>query len=71
MFVKKEKYNNLKNTLKAINDIKISLYQKNIELQKELLKLQKENNELKEKLKENKNGRRNSKSNNGRKTTLH
>lgn len=51
MFVSKEKYNNLKNNLKAINEIKVRLYQKNIEYQKQILKLQKENNELKNEIK--------------------
>lgn len=51
MFVSKEKYNNLKNNLKAINEIKVRLYQKNIEYQKQILKLQKENNELKDEIK--------------------
>lgn len=51
MFISKEKYNNLKNNLKAINEIKVRLYQKNIEYQKQILKLQKENNELKDEIK--------------------
>lgn len=52
LVVSKQKYNNLKKNLKSINDIKISLYQKNIEYQKEILRLKAENKELKEEIKQ-------------------
>lgn len=52
MFVSKQKYNNLKKNLKSINDIKIKIYQKNIEYQKEILRLKAENKELKEEIKQ-------------------
>lgn len=52
LVVSKQKYNNLKKNLKSINDIKIKIYQKNIEYQKEILRLKAENKELKEEIKQ-------------------
>lgn len=36
LVVSKQKYNNLKKNLKSINDIKIKIYQKNIEYQRNI-----------------------------------